>query len=59
MDFKVLNARKSERSVAHGACVEVGEAPGLVVVRDTVQGSRGPALAFPLAAFAAFTASLR
>ena len=38
----VVNWRKSSRSGGNGAeCVEVGQSPGVVAVRDT-QGRRGP-----------------
>ena len=49
--------RKSTYSGTSGnSCVEVGQASG-VVIRDTTD-REGPALAFPAAAWRAFTATL-
>ena len=41
-----------------GQCVEVGSGSAVVGVRDTKQNGAGPVLAFPAAAWQAFTASL-
>ena len=41
-----------------GQCVEVGSGSAVVGVRDTKQNGAGPVLAFPAAAWRAFTASL-
>lgn len=51
--------RKSTRSSGNGgACVETGNLPGLVLVRDTTNRDGG-ALTFTTAAWTAFTTSLR
>lgn len=51
--------RKSSHSGSNGGgCIEVGQAPGVVAVRDT-QNRGGPALGFTPAAWAAFTAALK
>jgi hypothetical protein len=47
--------RKSSRSAYNGNCVETGCAPGAVLVRDTADRD-GTVLAFPVQAWAAFTA---
>lgn len=54
-----IDWRKSSYSFANGGCVEAGSAPGVVGVRDTKQDGTGPVLAFPAAAWAAFTAGVR
>jgi hypothetical protein len=42
----ILNWRKSSHSSGSGAeCVEVGQSPGVIAVRDT-QDRHGPTLAF-------------
>ena len=50
--------RKSKYSGQDGDCLEAGNGPGLVLVRDT-QDRKGPALAFTTAGWLAFTASLK
>jgi Domain of unknown function (DUF397) len=50
--------RKSTRSGTNGACVEVGCATRVVLIRDTKDGDAG-ALAFPAHAWEIFTASLK
>jgi hypothetical protein len=49
--------RKSTRSTANGSCVEVGQAPGAVAVRDTADRDGGT-LNFPAAAWERFTKGL-
>lgn len=53
--------RKSSYSNMNGGeCVEVGaNVPGAVPVRDSKDGSQGPALTFPGAAWSAFVDSLK
>lgn len=51
--------RKSRHSNPNGACVEVGEAPGAVVVRDTVQRGQGPVLVIPGSAWSGLAARVR
>ena len=49
-----LNWRKSSHSSGSGAeCVEVGQSPGTVAVRDT-QDRHGPTLAFTIDAWRRF-----
>ncbi|HEY4465037.1 MAG TPA: DUF397 domain-containing protein [Streptosporangiaceae bacterium] len=50
--------RKSSRSGTNGNCVEVGDLPGVVAVRDS-KDPNGPALAFAPAIWDAFTAELK
>jgi hypothetical protein len=50
--------RKSSRSGGNGDCVEVGDLPGVVAVRDS-KDPHGPALAFAPATWDAFTAKLK
>jgi hypothetical protein len=50
--------RKSSRSGGNGDCVEVGDLPGVVAVRDS-KDPHGPALAFAPADWDAFTARLK
>jgi hypothetical protein len=57
-DMSAAAWRKSSRSGTHGNCVEVGNLPGVVAVRDT-KDPHGPALAFAPAAWDAFTANLK
>lgn len=42
-----------------GNCVEVGNAAGHVLVRDTKQASAGPVLAFSVDAWSRFAAGLK
>lgn len=51
-----LTWRKARRSISNGACAEVATRPGLVLVRDSRQPG-WPVLAFPAAAWRAFTAA--
>jgi Domain of unknown function (DUF397) len=58
VDNNTTDWRKSTRSGTNGACVEVGAATRLVLVRDT-KDRDAAALAFPASAWEAFTASLK
>ena len=58
VDNNTTDWRKSTRSGTNGACVEVGAATRVVLIRDTKDREAGT-LAFPLNAWAAFTASLK
>ena len=49
--------RKAMASIHNGACAEVGHGSGVVAVRDSADRG-GLVLAFPAAAWAAFTARL-
>jgi len=52
--------RKSSYSDNGGtACVEAGQAPGAVLVRDTTQHGRGPALRVSAETWRAFTTAVR
>lgn len=56
---EIATWRKSSRSGNSGNCVEAGVADaGLIVVRDTANRAGGT-LAFPLGAWASFTAALK
>jgi hypothetical protein len=57
-ELSVTKWRKSTRSNGSAQCVEVGQAPARVAVRDT-QDRQGPAIAFPSSAWEAFTAAVR
>jgi hypothetical protein len=50
--------RKSSRSSANGACVEVAPSPATIAVRDS-QDAAGPTLAFTPAQWRAFTAGIK
>jgi hypothetical protein len=52
------NWRKSRRSMGNGNCVEAGNGPASVLVRDTTDRS-GPVLAFGPGAWKAFTGTLK
>jgi Domain of unknown function (DUF397) len=52
-----LEWRKSSRSNAANACVEVAVQPLVVAVRDS-KNTPGPTLAFPTVSWAAFRADL-
>ena len=58
-DYMSDNWRKSTRSNGTGSCVETGNAPGSILVRDTTQHGLGPVLTFTAEAWERFTASLR
>ncbi|MEU7183776.1 MULTISPECIES: DUF397 domain-containing protein [Streptomyces] len=49
---------KSSYSASENECVEVANLRGLIAVRDS-KNPRGPVLAFPAAAFAAFVEGVR
>ena len=52
--------RKSSYSGNGGeACIETGNVPGAVLVRDTTQDGAGPVLSVGAAAWAAFLAAIR
>lgn len=52
--------RKATYSSANGgACIEAGDVPGAVLVRDTTQQGRGPVLRLTPADWARFTASVK
>lgn len=54
-----MNWRKSSHSGGNGAeCVEVGQCPGVVAVRDT-QDRHGPALAFTADAWRRFAEQVK
>jgi hypothetical protein len=50
--------RKSSRSNAANACVEIALDPQVVAVRDS-KNTSGPTLAFPVVSWDAFRADLR
>jgi hypothetical protein len=50
--------RKSTRSAANGACVEIAETPVGVLVRDS-KDAEGPRLEFGSASWRAFVSSVR
>lgn len=55
-----MNAwRKSSRSAGAGECVEAGNGPGAVAVRDSRDRGAGPVLTFTPDAWTAFTAGLK
>ena len=59
MDLTSVSWRKSTYSGANGGnCVEVGDLPGTVAVRDS-KDPDGPALLFTAAQWAAFTARVK
>jgi hypothetical protein len=51
--------RKSSYSDGTGNCVEVAAVDGLVAIRDTKQGGRGPLLQFTGAAWQRFLATTK
>ena len=51
--------KKSERSNANGACVEVRMKDGDVQVRDTKDKGKGPILSFTAREWVAFTAAAK
>jgi len=57
---KVDRWRKSTYSGSNGGnCVEVGQAPGSVAVRDTKDNGTGPALRFTPGAWEAFAEKIK
>ena len=56
----VTNWRKSSHSGGNGGeCVEVGQVPGVVAVRDTKDNGHGPVLGFSPEAWKRFTATIK
>ncbi|APU12776.1 DUF397 domain-containing protein [Actinoalloteichus fjordicus] len=53
-----MNWRKSSRSKSGGNCVEIGQAPGVVGIRDT-KNRDGGTLDVDRAGFAAFLAAVK
>ena len=58
MDDTFTGWRKSRRSAANGACLEVGTGPAVVAVRDS-KDPDGAVLAFSAAAWERFTAAVK
>ena len=54
MDRKNGDWRKASHSNGSGDCVEVGQAPAVVLVRDTKQHGTGPVLRFTPSAWRRF-----
>jgi Domain of unknown function (DUF397) len=54
MDRKNGDWRKASYSNGSGDCVEVGQAPAVVLVRDTKQDGTGPVLRFAPGAWRRF-----
>jgi len=54
MDRKDGDWRKASYSNGSGDCVEVGQAPAVVLVRDTKQDGTGPVLRFAPGAWRRF-----
>jgi hypothetical protein len=60
MDTMNASWRKSTRSGGNGGdCVEVADATGRVLVRDTKDHDNGPVLSFPAAEWNRFTRAIR
>lgn len=55
---EAMSFRKSSGSEASD-CVEAGNGPGAVLVRDTKDRGTGPVLEFPAGAWAEFTAAVK
>ena len=52
--------RKSSHSGGNGGeCIEVGQVPGIIAVRDTKDSGRGPVLGFTPQAWAAFAEKIK
>lgn len=51
--------RKSGHSAGQGECVEAGDGPGVIAVRDTKNRGAGPVLTFTPAAWQAFMRRLK
>jgi hypothetical protein len=54
----VIVWRKARRSQEQGACVEVGDLPGIVAVRDS-KNPTGPMLAFPRTTWRSFAGRVK
>jgi hypothetical protein len=54
-----MNWRKASYSGNGEACVEAGDRPGAVLIRDTKDREHGPVLRFSIGAWRRFTASLK
>ncbi len=50
--------RKSRRSIAHGACVEIAPLTGSIAVRDSVD-RRGPVIKYSARSWRAFLADVK
>ena len=53
LEINGLQWRKARRSANNGACVELAEANGLIVIRDS-KDPEGPVLSYPAGAFRTF-----
>ena len=58
-DLAGTDWRKSSYSGSQAECVEAGNLPGHVLVRDTTQHGNGPVLSISSADWRRFTASIR
>ena len=59
MEDRDMNWRTATYTNGGENCVEAGNVPGAVLIRDTKDHSRGPILRFSPTAFAEFTARVR
>ena len=59
MDRKDGDWRKASYSNGSGDCVEVGQAPAVVLVRDTKQDGTGPVLRFAPGAWRRFAGQVK
>jgi hypothetical protein len=54
-----VNWRKASYSNGTGECVEAGNVPGVVLVRDTTLNGRGPVIRVGSRAWSEFTGNLK
>jgi hypothetical protein len=54
----ILNWRKAERSLNHGACAEVANGSGIIVMRDS-KDPNGPVLFYSAASWRSFIAAAK